>query len=164
MPGARWLRAKYGYLNAMVMKRIIIILWAGSVLCGACSIWRRAERMETTSGKMATHVARAGIRSDTAVARADRLVQVDRQWEVVAPQSGTTYRYTERFRVAEAAQSRSATVAQHAETARYQEQVETAEYRQGESRARGWAGWWLVIAAAAAVWLAVRLFRFWPFK
>ena len=146
------------------MKRIIIILWAGSVLCGACSIWGRAEKRKTMAGEMTTVETRSGIRRDSSVGRTDKLVLIDRQWALVLPETGATDRYAERLRVAEAAETLTGTIAQQTQSAHHQQQVETAEYRRTEGRANGWVGWWVAVAMAVAVWVVLRLWRFWPFK
>ena len=148
------------------MKRMIVILWAGAVLFGACSISRSSERVSTRSGKIATLEARAGIRLDSSVTRIGRTVTIDRRWEVVSPHSGSAYRYTESVRMAEAEQTVKGTTEQQAEVVHHREQTDAADYRQGKSRVKGHGWWWAVVAVVAAVvvWLVLRLFRFWRFN
>src|SRR5690606_5670276 len=145
------------------MKRMIVILWAGAVLFGACSISRSSERVRTMSDKIATLEARAGIRLDSSVTRMGRLVQVDRRWETVSPRGGLAYRYTESVRIAEDEQTVKGTTEQQAEVVHHREQTDAANYRQCKSRVkwRGW--WWLIVIAVVMLWMALRLLRFWPF-
>lgn len=143
------------------MKRIIIILWTGSVLCGACSMMHRSQKVRTASSRIDKVETRAGIRRDSSMARTDRLVQVSRHWEAVAPRSGWVYRYVENTRVAEAAASEQHTSEQQTAAVHHHEQDESANRRQRKSRVKGPGGWWLAIAAVMAVWLLYRLIRFW---
>jgi len=145
---------------------MIVILWAGAVLFGACSILRRSERVSTTSDKIATLEARAGIRLDSSVTRMGRLVTIDRRWEAVFPHSESAYRYTESVRIAEEEQTVKGTTEQQAEVVHHREQTDAADYRQGESQVKG-QRWWLAVVALGTVvvlWMVMRLLRFWPFN
>lgn len=148
----------------MAMKRMIVILWAGAVLFGACSISRSSERVSTRSGKIAALEARAGIRLDSSVTRMGRTVTIDRRWEVVSPHSGSAYRYTESVRMAEEEQTVKGTTEQQAEVVHHREQTDAADYRQGESHVEGQGWWWLIVIAVVMLWMALRLLRFWPFN
>jgi len=145
---------------------MIIILWTGSVLLGACSMKRRAESTRATSTAITGVEGRSVIRQDSLGSSLDRVVHVDRQWLAVSPRTGVVYRYRERIHLDEEAHASGGRSIQ--ETARSQHQVNTESYghHRGESgvESSGIGWWWLVVAGGIASAVALRLFRFWPFK
>ena len=146
------------------MKRIVIILWTGSVLCGACSIKRHTQRERTASERIDRVETHAGIRRDSSLTRRGRQVAINRHWEAVAPHTGWVYRYTENVRIAEAEQTVEGSSAQRAASVHHHEQHEATDHRQHNSRANGMGRWWLIPVVLAILWGVGRRIRFWPFK
>ena len=157
--------ARRGWINSDVMRMIGIILVAGPVLCGACSIKRQAESQRTVSTELSALETRTGIRRDSLVGSLGRAVRLDRRWIALEPNSGTVYRYDERMYIDETAGTASGSMKLESVTAQREEFAEQEEHRSVEahSETRG-VSWWWVAAIGLVALLAVRLFRFWPFK
>ena len=146
-----------------------MILWAGSVLCGACSIKRHSQREQAATSHVERIEDHAGIRVDSLVTRRGQVVRVDRRWEAVAPQNGWVYRFTEEVHITETEQTERKTAQQQELSVRQQEQHETTDRRQRSSQATGIRWWWwlvpVVLIALCAVgrWV-LRWLRVWPSK
>src|SRR5690606_9520496 len=106
--GAPLLYARRGWINSGMMRIIVIILMAGPVIFGACSIKRHAERQRTVSTELSAVESRSLVRRDSLVGSLGRVVRIDRRWIALVPQSGTVYRYDEQVYIDETAQMASA--------------------------------------------------------
>jgi|SRR5690606_1705805 len=142
-----------------------IILVAGPVVFGACSIKRQTESQRRVSTELATVETRSGIRRDSLVVHLERAVRIDRSWTATLPYSGAVYRYDERVYIDENAAVGASSMTDSSITAQKQERTDRNEHRseKAQSKARG-VGWWWVIAFGFLVLWAVRQFRVWPFK
>lgn len=142
-----------------------IILVAGPVLFGACSIKRYAESQRTASTELSEVETRSFTRRDSLAGHLGRVVRLDRRWVALEPQSGTIYRYDEQVYIDETMAVTRASGADSSLSTQREERADLAARHAVEatSKTRGAAWWWLVAIGLAALYV-LRRFRFWPFK
>ncbi len=147
------------------MKRIVIILWAGSVVFGACSILRRSEQQRTASATLSAAETRSAFRRDSLVASAGRVVRIDRRGVVTLPHMGEVHWYRERIHVDEKEHATRSSSVHETDTSRHQVKSERYESSHAERQVAPRSfGWWLLLAGGIIAVVVFRLFRFWPFK
>lgn len=148
------------------MRMIGIILMAGPIIFGACSIKRQVEARRTVSTQLSAVETRSGIQRDSQIISLERAVRLDRGWIALEPHSGAVYRYDERMYIEETGGMAGSSVRRESTTAQREGHTEHTEFRsaetQSETREVAWGA--MIAIGLLALWVVARWFRLWPFK
>ena len=148
------------------MNKWMIIL-AGPVVFGACSMKRHTERTQTASTRISAHEAGAYRYLDSLETTHQRSLHIDRRWVVDLPEPGHRMLYNERIRFGETAEVASGSTRQARTSVQRTGQAEVHSDYTSQSLAEPKLirmGWWVGGCIAIGVGIVWRLKRFWPFK
>jgi|GEM_PF-3737658 len=144
-----------------------IILVAGPVIFGACSMKRHSERTQAASTRISSQEAATYRYLDSLETMRHQSLNIDRRWMVDLPGPGHRIHYNERIRFGETAKAAGGSTRQARTSVQRTGHAEVHSDYTSQSLAepklismRWWIGGFVVIGVGL-VW---RLKRFWPFK
>ena len=144
-----------------------MIILAGPVFFGACSMKRHTERVKAASTRVSTQEAGTYGYLDSLETTHRQSLHIDRRWVVDLPEPGHRMLYNERIRLGETAEVASGSTRQARTSVQRTGQAEVHSDYTSQSLAEpklismGWLVGGCIAIGVGIVW---RLKRFWPFK